>query len=893
MKNKNILEDLYISNNMIIQDDPMHKGKLTCGISIIGIQMENSSNLFFAALEESLRSLLQSLPSEYGNIQVCFTNNAEDFDSLNNYYTTTESKANAWSRSQRNFTYCNINDQVQEGLITRKEVYLYISRIIDQKKDRVEVKDLDTLLQAESSAFNGIVDQIKHNLQLVNGQVERLTNKQLFHELDKTLNPSISPYDPTDALPRFSPERSISECCLHSEMTAIEDSECGFYLDGHHHAVLAMKSLPSITSCGQITQLSSLPIKDFSITLLTSRLDLEQELTQEEDRHSALSLALQSSNKMRLRMSLQQSQDRIDRLSSGDVSPWKVQVIIHCWDKDLNTLKNQKVNVLKSAILRYQQAQPFSINNPVSARNFFLSSLPSSPHSEDDFFHDTEDATVASLLPLSSNNGRSLDHAEALFHTASNGVLPLSLFSNDNGDSYTNHLLCCGTTGFGKSAAALSLITQVQPHTEHIFVIEDGNSYGGFAMANGESASSFILSSNGNDTFNYLDTNKLPLTAQHCSDVTAILKLMIDDEDRHKVSSAKISDLIYRFYRHHYEKWMSGDSTLIEEVRLEFLAAKKYFSNLPKTKQPSMISNAYSDFLEWKNKYSDEYSTIKQSLTSNRSETTEDSFRFTYALMDKNDMPTHSAFYKWVCTESLESKDDREIEILRSNLRLWCVDQGTAGCLFDGISNVNFTKPIVHIELGKIGESNENLKSIAGFIISNYIKNIISSLPRSHRKIVIFEELSSFLNFEHAEGIVADYFARGRKYNVVVMAITQQITDIPEALRNCILNNTSIGLFFRQKNTGDVEVLQKAFNLPDSTTQSLQTLPSPTKETGSSFLCWQSGDQASSIHSARNIVSREMLYVAGSSGEQYEARQSNLAKYDDVLEGISIESRSV
>ena len=180
------------------------------------------------------------------------------------------------------------------------------------------------------------------------------------------------------------------------------------------------------------------------------------------------------------------------------------------------------------------------------------------------------------------------------------------------------------------------------------------------------------------------------------------------------------------------------------------------------------------------------------------------------------------------------------------------------------------------------------MKSIAGFIISNYIRNIISNLPRSHRKLVIFEELSSFLNFERAELIVADYFARGRKYNVAVMAIIQQITDIPEALRNCILNNSSLGLFFRHENTKDVSALQEAFKLPDSTAQSLYTLPSPTKEDGSAFICWQTGDYSASINSARSIVSHEMLYVSGSSGDQYENRQKNLFKYDDVLEGIRI-----
>jgi len=884
MKN-NPLHNIYIVDSLLVDENPK-RTKVTCGLRVSGITMENASNLYCSSLEDVLQSLLQSLSEEY-TLQVKFSNAGNYDKELEQYYEVTESKANAWSRSQRNFKYSQLNDYIENGIVTRKEVHIYISRVINKGKKRgskMEAETMETLIKAESNSFESVIQEVTHSFRLIGGRVDLLNDEQLFHECDKQLNPSITPYDTESALHRFHPERSISENCLHGDMQPNNEEDCGFMLDGYYHSVLTLKSLPSFTCSGIITQLSNLPINGYSITILAKKLDLEKSITKEEKKAQTLQRAYRSSDKARLRNAVQKSSERIDRLASGEVVPFQVQVIVHLWDQDVNQLRNHKLTMLKHAILRFQRAQYYLIENCVMARNYYLSTLPGSPVVEKAFTHETEDITVSNIIPISSNHDDTLNHAEAIYQTTNNGIFGISLFKNEHGNPHTNHMVIPGKTGSGKSAGTIDLLTQLQPHVDTIFAVEFGESYSGFVATYGKRANSFYVDPNASNTFNYLDTGNLPLTHQHQSDVAAIIKLMIEEDERHLVNKSGISELVYLFYRKHYEEQKKNHPQQFKEVCRKFVIARNY----AKTRgHRGLVSNFYPDYLEWQRNSPEEYEHARNKTEVNMLNIDdEDLFQFSYAFIGKNHMPTHAQFHDW-----LVKRNKADEILLRCNLRNWRADQGRCGCLFDGISTVSFTGSIVHIELGRIADTDKQLKTISGFIVSNYIRNTITTMPRDRKKLVVFEELGKLLTIENADEIVADFYERGRKYNCVVLSVVQQITKIqPESLRNSILGNSSIALCFRQEDTANVEALQKAFKLPEATTLALTKLHAPTKETGSHFICWQAGDNGSVIHSARNIVSPEMLYVVDSSGENYEKRQKDLARYDDVLEGICIEA---
>lgn len=886
MKN-NPLRDLYISHGMVIQDDPTRDATLTRGMRVTGLALENASNLYCSNVEDSLRSLLQCVPSEF-SIQVRFTNSGTYNAELQRYFETTEAKAGRWSKEQRNFRYSRIHEQFDLGHISRQEVGIFISRktgCMGERGNRLGEKEISALLAAESASFDAVFQQVAHAISIVGGRVEFLDDRDLFVEFDKALNPSIKPYDPRLALDRFHPERSIIENCLHSDMVVTNEADCGFNFDGNFHAILLLKSLPGFTTCGGIVQLSGLPIRNFEITVLTAQLDLESEIRQEEDKAAKLVRALASSNKMRFRMALQKSRERIDRLASGETKPCRVQIIFHCWDPDFNRLRNEKLAVMKSAILRFQGAQYYEVGQPVMARNYFLSSLPGSPFKEAAFIHRTEEVTVANLLPLSSNHDQTLDNAEAIFQTANNGIFGLSLFKDKEGTPFTNHGLITGKTGFGKSSTTLDLLTQLQPHIDHIFVIEDGNSYGSWVLTHGDQGNSFFIDQNGSDILNYFDTGGIPLTSQHASDVAAVHMLMTGrsgNDDVNTTRIGKLKDLARGFYLDHHKHWRTRNPDRFAQVCRDHAIMIQFGEE----RQLHDAGTLFSDFILWKSANPIGYAKMLASLPAQIPEDGEDLFRFSFAFMHSSEMPTHSRFCDW-----LEAKEDAagELDRIRTNLNPWRADRGCG--LFDGISTFSFTGKVVHIELGLISETDTQLKALAALIVSNNIRNTISRMDRGKPKLVLVEELGRFLSFDNAENIVADFYERGRKYSTCVLAVIQQVTKIPEALKNSILGNSSFGMFFRQGDSNNASALQKAFRLPESTTLSLMRLEKPSRESGAHFICWQSGADGPVIHEGRNVVSPEMLYVADSSGAAYEDRKKALAQYSDIIEGIKTECR--
>jgi len=887
MKIHNPLNDIYISNDLIISGNLNGKTTLTCGLSIKEISLENTSNLHCSNFESCIRSLLKALGSSGLRFQITSSNSGDFSKELNSYYEDSQ-EANKWSKEQRNAGYVMFDELIQANLLHRKEVYLFVTRELDnQKRSKFSETELETLLKVESKAFETTLQQIEHAIQLAGGKAERLLAKQLFTCFDKILNPSMHPYDDELASNRFNPEKSISENCLNSDMIPIGDSDCGFYLDSMYHAVLTLKALPSLTTSGIISQLSSLPIKDYSLNLITKPLDLENELSKQGNQISKLEKAISSSKQVSLNAPLQKCTERLDRLASGDVTPYQLQFTILCWDQDLDVLK-QKVGMLKSAILRFQGAQYYSVENPVYARNFLFSHLPSSPVIEKAFTHETEDVTVANLLPLSSTNDDSLTNAEAIYSTTQDGIFGLSVFTDEKKEPSIKHGLITGKTGFGKSASTIHFLSQLQPHTDHMFIVEDGGSYLSYVSTFGTN-SSLILDKNGNNTLNYLSTNGLPLTQQHLSDTAIFAGFMIDQDEELRISKTSLQKLFHQFYLEHSRKWAAENKSRFEQAKSEYQLAKLALKKDPTKNSNSLVSNQYDEFLEDRHANPEVYKQLELEALQNPVKShTHDLAQLTFAFMSEEEMPTHSEFYQWLCSKFPKPSEKQEL-LLRS-FESWCASIGPNGCLFDGTSTFSFNQQIVHVEIGRISEQDIQLKTMASFLIANSIRNTITRMDRSKTKLVVFEELGSFLKFKSAEEIVADYYQRGRKYNTSVFAIIQQITDIPEKLRNSILSNSSLALLFRQEDSNNTQELQKAFRLPDATTLALSTLPRPTKENGASFISWQSGDNAPVIHAGRVIITPEMLYTLASDGKSHEQRQVALRKYDDPIEGIRIET---
>lgn len=506
------------------------------------------------------------------------------------------------------------------------------------------------------------------------------------------------------------------------------------------------------------------------------------------------------------------------------------------------------------------------------------------------FQHSTEAINATNLLPICGNSTASLAGAEALYPTSNHGITGISLFKAPDGQPYTNHGVIIGKTGYGKSVTSIDLTTQIQPHVDLTVIIESGQSWSGYVSTFGPLANSLVIDPNGNNVLNYLDTGGHPLTPQHLKDAVGVMMRMIglnSSQDINRLRSSKLRKLLLKFYRYHLDQWKSMDAERTEEIAGEFLEMQRLAKHQGREQRPLI-----DRYMAYK-KQQDKCSTPSQSPPENASDNPE-FIQFAYAFFSPEESPTHSQFHDWLKKQFARKNSlTTHEELILYGLASWRADEGDNGRLFDGISTFNLHGPVIHIELGLIPNTDKDLKRLAGYIISNYIRNKVTRMPRGTKKLIIVEELGNFLTYEDAESVMSDLFERGRKAQACVLTIVQQLSRIPLTLQNCILNNTSFGMFFRQEDRPNAEALQNGFKLPESTTLELMKLPRPTKEGGSSFICWQSGDDAPAISKAYHIASPEMLYIAQSSGKVFETRAEVLAGYHDVLEGIRIEAHKV
>ena len=137
----------------------------------------------------------------------------------------------------------------------------------------------------------------------------------------------------------------------------------------------------------------------------------------------------------------------------------------------------------------------------------------------------------------------------------------------------------------------------------------------------------------------------------------------------------------------------------------------------------------------------------------------------------------------------------------------------------DGASNIDLGSArvtasdplkVIHFDLGALGESEKELRAVAGFLITNHLRNHIQGMPRGFRKQIILEELSAFLKVPRADQIVVDVFQQLRKYSCQVTAIFQQYSTILAASKlvaTAIIGNCSTMMLLRNHNRNDLDTL--------------------------------------------------------------------------------------
>jgi TraG P-loop domain len=224
-------------------------------------------------------------------------------------------------------------------------------------------------------------------------------------------------------------------------------------------------------------------------------------------------------------------------------------------------------------------------------------------------------------------------------------------------------------------------------------------------------------------------------------------------------------------------------------------------------------------------------------------------------------------------------------------LEVWLRD-GPYGPIVDGVTNIRLDRKIVHFELSKIKESEQELLSVAGFLITNDVRNYIMTMRRGARKRLILEELSAFLALENGPKIVRDYYERMRKYNCWVLSILQnfgRLHEQNEGVTGAILSNTDQVFLLKSNSKKDLDLVSETYPIPETTKNTVLKFPQPSgygPEVYSGFALVQVQEGRPKVTIGRNYAHDEMLYLSSSTGSVFEERSRQLRTEKNIVDAI-------
>ena len=134
-----------------------------------------------------------------------------------------------------------------------------------------------------------------------------------------------------------------------------------------------------------------------------------------------------------------------------------------------------------------------------------------------------ENRYVADMLPFSATFTGHLGTAEAIYDGPARNLVGIKTFSGTDGVATPQHAVLLGMSGAGKSVTVCDLLSQTEANFAYTVIIEEGLSYEIYTRTVAPDARPIIIQPDGDLTINYLDTNGLPLTAEHLSSAMALV----------------------------------------------------------------------------------------------------------------------------------------------------------------------------------------------------------------------------------------------------------------------------------------------------------------------------------------------------------------------------------
>ena len=794
------------------------------------------------AFQDQVRTLL-ALIVPGRRLQVQWWADSDYRKALLDYHARTREVKEPSVRAVRNERFARYWPRLQDGTLRREHLVIFLTIEITSSTSLGQTRGAtlehyDAVLQEAAGQF----EEFAATLRTVFGPetpVIALDDAGHYALIRRFLNPGWAGRT-EDPQAGFDPALTIQEACCHGE--GVGQTGGGFVLDGSYHAVLALSRWPQRTRPGLVTHLTGLPFLDYTLTVNLTPVASRREIAKEEKAAERLRGEYTGKPRASLLVALQKKERKVQALSGGFARPFHVTYVIRVWAPSAEALR-EKVAAVQAAVNAMDGAQVFECALPTTAKKLFFATWPGWTHSS--YHHRelyAEDAYLADVLPFSSTFTGALDRAEALYDGSHGNLVGVSTAVGGS----PQHAVLLGMTGAGKSAFVEDLLFQTADHFAHTLLIEEGLSYRKFTEALGEKP--IIVHPDAALTLNYFDTQGLPLSQLHLSTAVALLARMVgvpENAELLALRQAQLTQYLHQLYRDTFTDWARRQPARAETVRRFACAVHGWRAKLPEGTSPLEV---FGDLRDREQAGDDEARAFIAGLAE------ADITRFAQepaterlvaqtacAFYNPEEFPTHAALVELLAYARLPEHDREEIERLATLLRAWTAE-GQYGRLFDGTTNVSWSRKVVHLELGLIPEQAVEMKAAAGLLISGLGRQHILSLPRAQRKCCVFEEAVRFISVPGGRQIVAESYAQLRRHNCWALSIFQQygmFRDSP--LRAAVIGNAKQFFFMRQADRADLADLARDLPLPETALDAIQRYPLPEQlpaEKRHSSLCY-------------------------------------------------------
>ena len=904
MSNRNnpvnaLMPDGHFYEDHIVFGDPGNGSVIARGYAVNFPDLSASDDQAFIDLESDIRLMLGSLkPDE--RLQLQFYTSSDFSGPLNRFLEDTRGSSKVEFCSKvRDELVSRYRDRMACETLIQANVRLYLSSqfpkfVTDAGR---KVHGFDEVFKVLRQSFDQRQQFFDLLLRSYGGGVKAFDNMAEYSELLKFWSPSQArvwqpKQEDIDWL------RTVTDLCQFSELAPRREPEQGFYLDGYYFGLMVFKTMPRATWAKTFEPFFALTIPNLRVVVNMQPLPVESEMRYEEERFAKLVSNIDpQSPSLQSEVGLDKHRERMRRLMSNQVVPFRAQIIVIAHDRTSDGL-SIKMEALRAAIGR-TGAEPHRPLVATSNLAFFNCATPGfGPWvGYPDYWHKIDDLNLSNLWPAGSTPCADLESADWIADGDQNNLIGGRSFLG----AQPVHTLVVGSTGGGKSVLLQTTALQTALRFGFIVVIDDGLSWLTTCHKLDPTSQPIILRSNGNQTFNIFDTRGLPRTAEHLTHATALCHLLVgrsSDEDKDQLRAAVLSDTINEIYGAAYRAWRNRHPELHYElcretaVLLQFQQSNRIQGFLDAFLEARQLCRTHPEAsLEFEGDVSD-----AEALALDRDPRTEHLVRnLAFASWTPEMFPTLSDLQDELHTAALQKGPLQELcATLASLLRPWLRD-GRYGSIVDGANNIDLgsvelseTDPlkVVHFDLGKIGKSEAELRAVVGFLITNQVRNHIQGMPRTIRKQVIIEEMTSFLKIPNGEEIVIDFYERFRKYSAQVVSVFQHYSTLLQShpkVAHAILGNSDAMMLLRNPNRKDLETLSTFVHLPEVIRDKIASFPKPADMTGRSdayagFVYVQLDGEQPRFTVARNVISEELERITSSSGDVFEEKFHELKR---------------